>query len=183
MKKLSQIKFKRKKYPQTFSQLVKEFPKKLKSFNYKQEAIEIETYFGEGKGLVTALKLLYQDKFIKSERDFKGLYVYLDKGNPFYVGISKGVVKRTLQHTKGHNHQTSSLAYRIGQINYQHKTGNQWTGTRDEFDFKAYCGDAKEFLRGKQIAFLSIEDNTELYLFEVYCAMELGTEMNTFETH
>jgi predicted GIY-YIG superfamily endonuclease len=177
------IKFKKKKYKKSFGQLTAGFSDKLKNFDFQKTAINIEDYFGYGKGLATALKLLAQDGYISKPSDFQGIYIYIDKGRPFYVGISKGVVNRTIQHTKGHNHQTSSLAYRIGQINYHHQTGKNWDGTRDKFDFKRYCGDAKDFLRGKKIAFLPMQDPTELYLFEVYCAMELGTEMNSFETH
>jgi predicted GIY-YIG superfamily endonuclease len=177
------IKFKKKLYRKSFAELTAGFHVKLDSFNFKNRALNIEDYFGEGKGLSTALRLLKQDGYIPKAEDFQGVYIYLDKGKPFYVGISKGVVNRTLQHTKGHNHQTSSLAYRIGQINYKHQTGKIWDRTRDEFDFKKYCGDAKDFLRSKRIAFLPIQDPTELYLFEVYCAMELGTEMNSFDTY
>jgi hypothetical protein len=177
------LKFKKKKYKKSFAQLTSGFSAKLKDFNFIKLAVNIDDYFGSGKGLASALKLLAQEGHIPSPKDFQGIYVYLDKNKPFYVGISKGVINRTLQHIKGHNHQTSSLAYRLGQINYQHQTGKFWEGTRDEFDFRKYCGDAKIFLRGKRIAFLPINDSNELYLFEVYCAMELGTEMNYFETH
>ena len=35
----------------------------------------------------------------------------------------------------------------------------------------------------QKIAFLPIEDDEELYLFEIYLSMKLNTALNNFKTH
>ena len=43
------------------------------------------------------------------EGDFPGCYVFLDAGKPVYVGISRGVVKRLVQHLNYDSHYSASL--------------------------------------------------------------------------
>jgi len=44
--------------------------------------------------------------------------------------------------------------------------------------------EARALLRDSTVAVVPIENPLELYLFEAYCAMELGTgEWTTFQTH
>lgn len=176
-------KFKPSKHKKSFKTITNNFENLLQEFNPIKNSFEISDYFSEGNGLVSAINNLHRDGLINLKKDFQGIYIYLDGKIPFYTGISKGVINRTLQHTKGHNHQTSSLAYRLGQRNYETQIGEKWNRTRNEFDFKNYCGDTKRFLGQRRLAFMPIENPIELYLFEVYCAMELRCEMNSFETH
>ena len=49
--------------------------------------------------------------------------------------------------------------------------------------FMAAFDQAKKRLAEHDVAFIQIVDVVELYLFEVYAAMELGTEWNSFRTH
>ncbi|HWJ29377.1 MAG TPA: hypothetical protein VNS32_22750 [Flavisolibacter sp.] len=178
------IKIKAQKHSKTFRDIIQSFPKKLKAFDPCKNNIPISEYFGEGKGVRKALNLLVEGGYIEEKEDFKGLYVFVDGNLPFYTGISKGIVRRIIQHTKGHDHNTSSLAYRIGKDSYQKESGNYQKMTRKAFDFKNYAGNAKAFLQSKNVAFIKIEDDFELYLFEIYCAMELQTlMMNKFHTH
>ncbi len=101
---------------------------------------------------------------------------------PFYVGISRGVVGRLRQHGKGSTHFDASLAYRMACEKVHHEM------TRDEAmkdpTFRQAFDGAQQLLRDSNVAFVEIANPLELYLFEVYCAMELNTcEWNTFETH
>jgi len=51
-------------------------------------------------------------------------------------------------------------------------------------EFKAYFSGAKNYIAGMSVAFIEISNDLELYLFEVYCSMELDTSLwNTFRTH
>jgi predicted GIY-YIG superfamily endonuclease len=168
----------------SFDDIIGTFKNKLLEFDPVANKFDVNLYFGDGIGPQCAAELLYNDGEIKEKKDFKGLYVFLDDDVPFYVGISKCVIKRIIQHTKGHKHQTSSLAYSIGKEFQQKTTGDYSKITRKEFNFPKYAGMAKEFLRKKQVAFIPIDDDIELYLFEIYCAMELRTlMMNNFSTH
>jgi hypothetical protein len=51
-----------------------------------------------GVGAKTLLKRLARTN------DFSGCYILVREGKPFYVGISRGVVARLLQHAKGKTH-------------------------------------------------------------------------------
>ena len=195
-KKILEIIIQKRQFSQTFDQLVKGFDKKLSQFNPVVNCFDIETYFGAGIGKAGATKKLLTDKKIKPEwlrdyhtkkenkkNDFKGLYVFVHNDIPIYVGISKGVIGRIFQHTKGHNHNTSTLAYNIGLIRYEIANGKKYLGDRKDLNFKTEVAPVKEFLMKQKIAFLPIDDNEELYLFEIYTAIKLQTWLNKFETH
>lgn len=175
----------------SFSDTIKSFDQKLSNLVLPKNIINISNYFGKGFGLASARTKLLQDGIIKSEwltngnttTDFKGIYIFFHNDKPFYVGISKQVLRRILQHTKGHSHYTSTLAYNIGLIYYKLKNGVEYKGKREDFDFSANVEPIKEFLSKQKLVIMNIENDDELYLFEIYCAMRLQTVLNKFETH
>ena len=129
-----------------------------------------------GTGIKTLLKRLGRIT------DFPGCYVLLQKGKPFYVGISRAVISRLRQHGLGRTHFDASLAYRMACKSVNH------TLTRDDamkdIAFKNAFDRAQQLLRDSSVVFVEITNPFELYVFEPFCAMELGTgEWNTFRTH
>jgi len=114
--------------------------------------------------------------------DFTGCYVLIEKEVPIYVGISRGVVQRLIQHVKGRTHYDATFAYRIASENKAH--GLQREAAMKNPAFKSEFNRAKEYLKSLNVAFIEIQNDLELYLFEVYCAMGLKTvKWNTFRTH
>lgn len=183
-------------YTKSFTQIIDSLDSKFKEFDLIINSFDLEPYFGVGKRDGTAKKLLLSDKRIKNEWlksyktkkgknkiDFKGLYVFIHNTTPFYVGISKGVIGRICQHLKGKTHNNSTLAYKIGLIKYEHENGRPYSGEREKFDFVSYVEPVKNFLLKQKIAFIPIDNDEELFLFEIYCSMKLGTWFNDFETH
>jgi predicted GIY-YIG superfamily endonuclease len=183
--------------PRTFLKIIEGFDKKYSNFDFQKYSFNISDYFGAGLGQVTATtKLLsdgriqkdwlrtYKTKEGNNKTDIMGLYIFLNDDNPFYVGISKGIIGRIFQHVKGHNHNSSTLAYNIGLIRYELlNKGNKHLGKRKELNFKTEVEPVKEFLMKQRIAFLPIDNYEELNLFEIYCSMKLKTILNKFETH
>jgi len=180
----------------SFEEIIAGFNKKLLDFNPIKNCFEIEQYFGTGKGKSTSLKLLtkdgrinkdwlreYETKKGNSKTDFKGLYIFIHENIPFYVGISKGVIGRLNQHVKGRNHNTSTLAFKIGRIRYKLIKGFEFTGERKDLNYESEVEPIKEFLMKQRVAFIHIDNDDELTLFEIYCSMKLGTWLNSFETH
>jgi len=50
--------------------------------------------------------------------------------------------------------------------------------------FQREFSKAQVYLRSLQVAFIEIQNPLELYVFEAYAAIDLGThEWNTFRTH
>jgi len=113
--------------------------------------------------------------------DFPGCYVFLEQGQPIYVGISQGVIRRILDHVKGRDHYTATLAYNMAFKDYPHQMTRKEAMRRK--DFMAAFDQAKKSLAACDVAFIQIDDVVELYLFEVYAAMELDTKWNSFRTH
>lgn len=180
----------------TFSELVDSFESKFSNLDFEANCFPINGYFGSSSGQALATKKLLTDKRIEqkwlreyqtkeenTKIDFMGLYFFINDKTPFYVGISKGVIGRILQHTKGHNHNTSTLAYNIGLLRYELVKGEKHRGIRRELDFKNEVEPVKKFLSNQKIAFIHIDNYDELYLFEIYCSMRLRTILNKFETH
>ena len=133
-------------------------------------------YCSEGRGVRSILTSLGRKK------DFSGCYVLLRNNNPFYVGISRSVVRRLRQHGKGKSHFDASLAYQMASEKMPHKMSR--VGAMANRDFRNAFDDARTLIRDSRVAFMEIGNPLELYLFEAYCAMELDThEWNTFRTH
>lgn len=114
--------------------------------------------------------------------DFSGCYVLLEGEIPKYVGISRKVLSRLRQHFRGKTHFDASLAYAVAQR--RRPTPLRRSQAMADPEFKAAFRDAQEYLVGLTVAYVAIDNPLELYLFEAYAAMTLGTfEWNTFRTH
>ncbi|MCF8112013.1 MAG: hypothetical protein K9J85_11055 [Desulfobacteraceae bacterium] len=130
----------------------------------------------KGVGQATLLKRLGRME------DFPGCYVFIEDGEPLYVGISRCVISRLFQHLTSNTHFSGSLAYYIA------KRQNNPGGTREQNmkndKFRTLFEESKRRQEKCTIATVEIENPVELHLFEVYAAMKLGTgEFNTFRTH
>lgn len=120
------------------------------------------------------------------EKDPPGCYVLIDHGKPVYVGISKHVLTRLIEHVRGTDHFTATLVYRIAKSRHPH--GKTAADAMSDKEFRTRFEEARAHLLGMHAAFVEIENPLELYIFEAYCAMELDTGFdvggwNTFETH
>lgn len=92
------------------------------------------------------------------------------------------MVKRLVQHLNSNSHYSASLVYRMATEEYPHEMKRD-QAMRDE-QFRAVFVAAQERLRALQFAFVEIQNDLELYLFEAYAAMKLDTDTwNTFRTH
>ena len=114
--------------------------------------------------------------------DFPGCYVFIDGEKPVYVGISRGVIKRLVQHLNYDSHYSASLVYRMASEKYTHEMKRD-QAMKDE-QFRSVFFSAQERLRSMKIAFVEIDNDLELYVFEVFASMKLDTDTwNTFRTH
>jgi predicted GIY-YIG superfamily endonuclease len=114
--------------------------------------------------------------------DFSGCYVFINADKPIYVGISRGVVKRLVQHLNFQSHFTASLVYRMASEDFPHEMKRDQAMKDDEF--REVFLSAQSRLREMTVAFIEIGNDLELYLFEVLAAMHFDTAVwNTFRTH
>jgi len=121
-------------------------------------------------------------KQLSLSRDFQGCYVLMDESGPDYVGISRSVIQRLIQHVKGTTHFDASLAYRMAAFDYSHDMSRGEAMKNP--DFLECFLKARQRLVAMNVAFVQIQNDLELYLFEVYCSMALDTaKWNSFKTH
>ena len=114
--------------------------------------------------------------------DFAGCYVFIDQGKPVYVGISRGVVKRLVQHLNFESHYTASLVYRMATDEFPHEMKRDQAMKDDQF--RSIFLSAQGRLRQTTVAHVEVNNDLELYLLEVLAAMRLDTDTwNTFRTH
>lgn len=115
-------------------------------------------------------------------KDFSGCYVLIEKKTPIYVGISRTVFQRLLQHVKGKTHFDASLAYRIAVSEDEHRSTR--SGCMASSEFQRLFDAAKDYLKTLNVAYVEIANPLELYVFEPFCAITLNThQWNTFRTH
>jgi hypothetical protein len=113
--------------------------------------------------------------------DFPGCYVFLDAGKAVYVGISRGVVKRLVQHLNHDSHYSASLVYRMATDEFPHEMKRD-QAMKDE-QFRSVFLAAQNRLREMSVVFVEIDNDLELYLFEVYAAMKLDTDTLEYVPH
>ena len=162
----------------TFDELAgTKFPKYMANLqlNIKQP-LPMSQFAVKGVGAATLLRRF------NFGAEFSGCYVLIDAGVPVYVGISRTVFHRIRQHVLGTSHFDATFAYRIAFDQQPHKTTRS-EAMADE-DFFATFVQARDYIRGMDVAFIKIKNALELYVFEAFCAMELDTKKwNTFATH
>jgi hypothetical protein len=114
--------------------------------------------------------------------DFPGCYVFFDGTTPEYVGISRAVIKRLIQHLNHRSHFSASLVYRMAKAMHPHQFRREQAMLDEEFA-AAFLASQKK-LQEMSIAFVPISNAVEMYLFEVYASMRLDTsKWNSFRTH
>jgi hypothetical protein len=121
-------------------------------------------------------------KQLQLRGDFAGCYIFLEQTRPIYAGISRKVLSRIRQHLCGKTHFDASLAYRMAKRNMP--TRLKRGEAMQDSAFRKVFAEGQAHLRELRVAFIPIENDLEIYLFEAFCAMELDTwEWNTFRTH
>jgi predicted GIY-YIG superfamily endonuclease len=78
------------------------------------QAVPLSAFAEKGVGPATLRKRFGYD------RDPRGCYVLLDGDQPVYVGISKHVIARLMEHVRGTDHFTATLGYRIAVAGHPH---------------------------------------------------------------
>lgn len=163
--------------PHTFAQLANEIlPRRMEELRRAIQSPTPLAHFAEyGVGPKTILQRMGKTA------DFSACYVLIDDA-PFYVGISRTAIQRLRDHVRGSDHWTASLAHTMA----VRESG--YRGTRNAAAENAAYAEAftqaKNRLSEGNVAFVEIENPVELYLLEVYAAMELDTsEWNSFATH
>ena len=188
--KIKEVIFKGRKKGFQFRE-IKEFEEKLKRLRHPESRKPLKELFGSDFKRGEGRDNLYRDiksgelpKYAK-DRHVKGLYIWFHDGKPFYVGISGKIAKRLHQHINNQSHYSASMAYKIANLVYgfvfdeEHDDGGKQT--RAKFS-KKHIAEIQKWMKEQEVAYIEIDDNDELALFEIFCAMKLDTALNSFQT-
>ena len=119
---------------------------------------------------------------VSRSADFSGCYVFLEDLKPLYVGITRTVLKRIVQHLNEDSHNSATLVYRMASEDYPHEMKRDQA--MKDHQFRSAFFTVQEKLRNMSVAFVEIDNDLELYVFEVFASMKLDTDTwNTFRTH
>lgn len=126
----------------------------------------------------------------------QGIYVFYEKGKPLYVGRSRDLRNRILNHGRGSSsHFQATFAFIIATKEARlsgvkpPRGGSGRRPTRGDWEkhkpFSGLFAAAKERVARMDVRVVDVADAIEQTLFEVYAADQLGTlgRYNIFETH
>lgn len=149
-------------------------------FEALMASIESPVLASEIVGYKSATKTLLAK--LGRSTDFPGCYAFLDEEKPIYVGISRSLIKRLTQHLNHDSHYSASLVYKMATEDYPHEMKRDQAMKDDQF--REVFFHSQQRLQAMRIAFIEVQNDLELYVFEVYASMRLDTNIwNTFRTH
>lgn len=148
-----------------------------------QRPVALEGLNGKGVGPSVLLARMRNAWPELAPGDFAGCYALLSsRGEAFYVGISRKVAGRIIQHVKGKTHYDASLAFLMAKGDYD--PGGQRTDAMNDPKFIKVFEKKQACLLQGHVGAVCIDNALVRYVFEAYAAIRLNTyKWNTFETH
>ena len=120
----------------------------------------------------------------------RGVYLFSQNGAHLYVGRSNNIPARYGRHcNEGATHRMASFAFRLARIetNNLKATYKPGAGSRQHLmeneEFVRAFDAARALIRGMEFRCVEEADPVKQCLLEVYCAVELRTPHNDFDTH
>ncbi len=118
-----------------------------------------------------------------SDAPHTGVYVFYEKGKPIYVGRSRNLRRRIREHGAASSERYSAtFAFKLLRQKLSDPKGK---AADIERDHKEEYHQQRERVRMMTFRAVSITNQLEQTLFEVYAIIEMGTapQYNDFETH
>ncbi len=123
-----------------------------------------------------------------SQVPVQGIYVFIEKDIPIYVGRTNRMKKRLKEHggqTSGHN--KASFAFRLAKEKAKNKGIDIQNCKRKDLqanpEFATIFKNERQRVASMNIKYVEIIDPIEQCLFEVYASMVFGTPYNDFNNH
>lgn len=133
-----------------------------------------------------------KDRLPTEIRDKPGIYVFYEYDKPLYVGRSKRMRERIMQHSRPSSGHTSAtfaflLAHEAAEKMHIDCTNPTRAVLQKAPDFEPIYDAAKARVRQMTVSVVEVGDAIEQSVFEVYAALRLPTirpyGYNDFETH
>ena len=118
----------------------------------------------------------------------RGIYVFYEDGKPIYVGRSKRMRTRLLEHSRpSSGHTSATFAFILAQEKTKKQGLDVESMQRKQLEntpkFQELYRRAKDRVSRMTIRVVQVDDPIEQTVFEVYAALALETPYNVFETH
>ncbi|GAB2712541.1 hypothetical protein GCM10011495_06730 [Hymenobacter frigidus] len=131
-------------------------------------------------------EIFSRERIVKPDVPTAGNYVFYENGLPMYVGRSRRLRSRLQEHGRdGSGHNDANFAFLLA---YESATDQNIDITRtraalsDCTEFSPVFLACKRRVAAMSVRFLSVPDDLEQGLLEVYAALALPTRYNDFQT-
>lgn len=117
----------------------------------------------------------------------KGIYIFYEESKPIYVGRSRNLRARILNHSRpSSGHNSASFAFLLARYKTDCLRDRDNRFRRDlekDAKFAVVFKEQKEHIAKMKIKAVEIEDSNTQAIFEIYCSEKLRTPYNDFNTH
>ena len=117
----------------------------------------------------------------------KGVYVFYEDGKPIYVGRSRNLRQRILNHSRpSSTHNSASFAFLLAREKtgcLRHTDSRFRAQLEKDPNFEKIFKEQKARISRMKIKAVEIEDPNTQAIFEIYCSEKLRTSYNDFDTH
>jgi hypothetical protein len=116
----------------------------------------------------------------------RAIYIIWIDGKPAHVGRTRNLQVRVRGHVSN-SHYSASFAFKQARktmsiaASYTPENSRSALFARD--DFYAEFAKHRAVLQASEVTFLEVTNPIDQYLLELYAAMELGLELDEFDTH
>ena len=118
----------------------------------------------------------------------RGIYVFYEDGKPIYVGRSRHLRSRLLEHSRTSSmHNAATFAFILAKERAVDRKLTFSSMKRESLQhdpvFSKLYTEAKERVAKMKVRVVQVEKPVEQTIFEVYAALELHTPYNNFDNH
>ena len=121
------------------------------------------------------------------KKKISGIYLFSECDQHLYVGRSRNIRKRYSNHSlPSSNHYSASFAFLLMKEKIKETHGcEELKKKREDLtnDHADLFSKEKKRVKGMQFRFVEEKCPVRQALLEIYCAVELDTDYNSFETH
>ena len=119
-------------------------------------------------------------------KQMRAIYIIWIEGKAVHVGRTRNLQGRVRGHVSN-SHYSASFAFKQARrtlsIAASYTPENSRSALFARADFYAEFAKHRAVLQASEVTFLEVNNPIDQYLLELYAAMELGLELDEFDTH
>jgi hypothetical protein len=128
----------------------------------------------------------FEAKGIVSQKRRAGIYLFLEGGKPVHIGRTRDLGGRLRGHIT-RSHYSASFAFKRTRVIHGAKATYITKGSRKDLAadpiFQTAFYEQIDLVKRMQVKFIEVPNPIHQYLLELYAHLELGLELDEFDTH